>query len=47
MSDDMTMEPPHERSGRASGSYPGVYNINDLEQEGTELEVAIETQKTG
>ncbi|KAF5009207.1 hypothetical protein FDECE_4572 [Fusarium decemcellulare] len=47
MSDDGIVEPPHERSGRASGSYAGVYNIDDLEQEGTELEVSVETQKTG
>ncbi|KAJ3538935.1 hypothetical protein NM208_g5693 [Fusarium decemcellulare] len=48
MSDDMLAEaPPHERSHRASGNYPGVYNINDLEAEGTDLEVAVETQATG
>jgi len=30
---------------RKSSSAPGVYNINDLEKEGKELQVAKETQK--
>jgi hypothetical protein len=30
---------------RASSSVPGVYNINDLEAEGKELQIAKETQK--
>jgi len=30
---------------RASSSVPGVYNIQDLEKEGTELQIAKETQK--
>jgi len=30
---------------RASSSVPGVYNILDLEKEGTELKIAKETQK--
>ncbi|RBQ70872.1 hypothetical protein FVER14953_02331 [Fusarium verticillioides] len=32
---------------QSSAAAPGVYNINDLEAEGTELELAPETQKTG
>lgn len=32
---------------RTSSSAAGVMNINDLEKEGTELEIAPETQKTG
>jgi len=34
-----------ERKERKSSSAPGVYNINDLEAEGKELQVAKETQK--
>ncbi|KAK5092726.1 hypothetical protein LTR70_005278 [Exophiala xenobiotica] len=30
---------------RKSSSYPGVFNINDLEKEGTKIEIATETQK--
>jgi len=33
------------KTKRASSSYPGVMNINDLEAEGTELLIAKETQK--
>jgi len=32
---------------RTTSSAPGVMNINDLEKEGTKIEVAAETQKTG
>ena len=32
---------------RKSSSIPGVYNIAELEKEGTEIELPIETQKTG
>jgi len=39
--DDATS--PKQR--RASASAPGVYNINDLEKEGKELQIAKETQK--
>jgi len=34
-----------EPKRRASSSVPGVYNINDLETEGTEIQLAKETQK--
>jgi len=34
-----------EGKRRASSSVPGVYNINDLEAEGKELQIAKETQK--
>jgi len=37
--------PPKKESRRASSSVPGVFNINDLEKEGTELLIAKETQK--
>ncbi|KAI9819846.1 MAG: hypothetical protein M1827_006415 [Pycnora praestabilis] len=39
--------PKEERKGhrRASSSATGVYNINDLEKEGKELQIAKETQK--
>jgi hypothetical protein len=36
-----------EKVRRVSHSAPGVRNINELEEEGTELSIAIETQKTG
>jgi hypothetical protein len=42
----LSSSPPKEKR-RQSSAVPGVYNILDLEQEGTELELAIETQKTG
>ncbi|PCD33265.1 hypothetical protein AU210_009494 [Fusarium oxysporum f. sp. radicis-cucumerinum] len=32
---------------QSSAAAPGVYNVNDLEAEGIELELAPETQKTG
>lgn len=38
---------PPAKTKRASSSYPGVFNINDLEAAGTELELAPETQRTG
>ncbi|CAG8953426.1 hypothetical protein HYFRA_00010175 [Hymenoscyphus fraxineus] len=41
---DGATEAPKEKR-RASSSVPGVYNINDLEAEGTELLIAKETQK--
>ncbi|RQM06155.1 hypothetical protein DH86_00003392 [Scytalidium sp. 3C] len=37
--------PEKETKRRASSSVPGVYNINDLEKEGIELQLAKETQK--
>jgi len=36
-----------DKPRRVSHSAPGVRNINELEEEGTELKIAIETQKTG
>jgi DNA-binding Lrp family transcriptional regulator len=44
------VEPPspvREKARRVSHSAPGVRNIKELEEEGTEIEIAIETQKTG
>jgi len=41
----LSSSPPKGAKRRASSSVPGVYNINDLEKEGTELEIAKETQK--
>ncbi|KAI9677018.1 MAG: hypothetical protein M1817_006857 [Caeruleum heppii] len=43
----LSSSPPQDKKGhrRASSSAAGVYNINDLEKEGKELEIAIETQK--
>jgi len=43
----MSSSPPEHHKGhrRSSSSVPGVYNINDLEKEGKELEIAPETQK--
>lgn len=35
--------PKHRRA--SSTAAPGVFNVNDLEKEGTELEIAKETQK--
>ncbi|KAM4062820.1 WD repeat containing protein 44 [Hirsutella rhossiliensis] len=44
----LSSSPPKEKGHRRqSSSAPGVKNINDLEKEGIELEIAIETQKTG
>ncbi|KAI8656433.1 hypothetical protein LRP88_11739 [Fusarium phalaenopsidis] len=47
--DEAVLALSSERSGHRGGarSIPGVYDINDLESEGTELDVAVETQKTG
>lgn len=40
--------PPKEKAKRRASSHvPGVYNILDLEEEKTEIELAPETQKTG
>lgn len=43
----LSSSPTEEKKGhrRASSSAAGVYNINDLEKEGKELEIAKETQK--
>ncbi|KAL8859435.1 MAG: hypothetical protein Q9178_004113 [Gyalolechia marmorata] len=43
----LSSSPPEEKKGhrRASSSAAGVYNINDLEKEGKELQIAKETQK--
>lgn len=41
----ISSSPPKEAKRRTSSSVPGVYNINDLEKEGTELKIAMETQK--
>ncbi|KAI9891422.1 MAG: hypothetical protein M1814_002741 [Vezdaea aestivalis] len=45
----MSSSPPEEKKGlghrRASSSVPGVFNVLDLEKEGTELAIAKETQK--
>ncbi|GAO17653.1 uncharacterized protein UV8b_07992 [Ustilaginoidea virens] len=44
----LSSSPPKEKGHRRqSSSAAGVMNINDLEKEGIELEIAIETQKTG
>ncbi|KAK3181949.1 hypothetical protein K4F52_006688 [Lecanicillium sp. MT-2017a] len=44
----LSSSPPKEKGHRrASSSAAGVMNINDLEKDGIELEIAIETQKTG
>jgi len=40
----LSSSPPKEKR-RASSSVPGVFNINDLEKEGKELEITKETQK--
>ncbi|KAG7102056.1 hypothetical protein HYQ44_018634 [Verticillium longisporum] len=40
--------PPKDKAKRRASSHvPGVYNILDLEEEKTEIELAPETQKTG
>ncbi|KAF6521295.1 hypothetical protein HZS61_015553 [Fusarium oxysporum f. sp. conglutinans] len=36
-----------QNDGTSLQAAPGVYNVNDLEAEGIELELAPETQKTG
>ncbi|KAI4258253.1 MAG: hypothetical protein LQ352_001306 [Teloschistes flavicans] len=43
----LSSSPIEEKKGhrRASSSAAGVYNINDLEKEGKELQIAKETQK--
>jgi len=40
-------EGPKETKRRTTSSAPGVFNILDLEKEGTKISVAAETQKTG
>ncbi|KAF9875920.1 hypothetical protein CkaCkLH20_06366 [Colletotrichum karsti] len=43
----LSSSPPKEKRRQSSAAAPGVMNINDLEASGTELQIAIETQKTG
>jgi hypothetical protein len=45
----LASSPPKDKGHRraSSAAAPGVWNVNDLEAEGQELELAIETQKTG
>ncbi|RCI17466.1 hypothetical protein L249_2657 [Ophiocordyceps polyrhachis-furcata BCC 54312] len=44
----LSSSPPKEKGHRrASSSAAGVMNINDLEKEGIELSLPVETQKTG
>ncbi|KAJ4150571.1 hypothetical protein LMH87_011315 [Akanthomyces muscarius] len=45
----LSTSPPKEKGHRraSSAAAPGVYNVKDLEEEGIDLEIAIETQKTG
>ncbi|KHO01577.1 uncharacterized protein MAM_00578 [Metarhizium album ARSEF 1941] len=44
----LSSSPPKDKGHRrASSSAAGVMNINDLEKDGIELQIAIETQKTG
>jgi hypothetical protein len=46
----LSSSPPKESTGghrRQSSSAAGVMNINDLERDRVELEIAIETQKSG
>ncbi|KAK2590873.1 hypothetical protein QQS21_011447 [Conoideocrella luteorostrata] len=44
----LSSSPPKEKGHRrASSSAAGVMNINDLEKDGVELDISIETQKTG
>ncbi|RDA84316.1 hypothetical protein CP532_4805 [Ophiocordyceps camponoti-leonardi (nom. inval.)] len=44
----LSSSPPKEKGHRrASSSAAGVMNINDLEKDGIELSLAVETQKTG
>jgi len=42
----LSSSPPKDHANRRkSSSVPGVYNILDLEADGTELQIAMETQK--
>jgi len=41
------IEEKHIRHRRTSSSVSGVFNINDLEKDGKEIEIAIETQRLG
>ncbi|KAG5978863.1 hypothetical protein E4U55_005831 [Claviceps digitariae] len=44
----LSSSPPKDKGHRRqSSSAAGVMNINDLEKEGIELQIAFETQKTG
>ncbi|EQL00877.1 hypothetical protein OCS_03419 [Ophiocordyceps sinensis CO18] len=44
----LSSSPPKEKGHRRqSSSAPGVKNINDLEREGIDLRLPVETQKTG
>ncbi|POR33864.1 Uncharacterized protein TPAR_05937, partial [Tolypocladium paradoxum] len=44
----LSSSPPKEKGHRRqSSSAAGVMNINDLEKDGIELQLAVETQKTG
>ncbi|CEJ90948.1 Putative Homogentisate 1,2-dioxygenase [[Torrubiella] hemipterigena] len=44
----LSSSPPKEKVRRqSSAAAAGVMNINDLERDGVEIEIAIETQKTG
>jgi len=45
----LSSSPPKDKAHRRASSTaaPGVYNINDLEAAGTEIQIAKETQKTG
>ncbi|KND90649.1 hypothetical protein TOPH_04712 [Tolypocladium ophioglossoides CBS 100239] len=44
----LSTSPPKEKGHRRqSSSAAGVMNINDLEKDGIELQLAVETQKTG
>ncbi|KAL0934141.1 uncharacterized protein CTRU02_210940 [Colletotrichum truncatum] len=44
----LSASPPKEAKRRqSSAAAPGVMNVNDLEEQGIELQIAIETQKTG
>ncbi|KAK5073755.1 hypothetical protein LTR64_007107 [Lithohypha guttulata] len=45
LSSSPTDTKPAAKGARKSSSYPGVFNINDLEKEGTKIEIAPETQK--
>jgi len=42
---EISSSPTEKKPHRKSSSVPGVYNVNDLEAEGKELEIAKETQK--
>ncbi|KAL6865681.1 hypothetical protein ACO1O0_001776 [Amphichorda felina] len=43
----LSTSPPKKEGRRQSSAAPGVYNVNDLEKEGIELELAMETRYTG